>query len=496
MTQKLSFLGLIFLLLFGACDQNAAPETLNASQPDMAVAFSEKHRLIVLSDIEADPDDAQTLIRLLLYANVIDIEGLIATTSTHQKSRVAPETMKSIIQAYGKIQPNLEKHQSGFPEEDALLSLVKQGLAEYGMNGVGEGKDSEGSDWIISVLEKDDERPVWVSVWGGVNTLAQALHKIRNTKSESEAKSLMSKLRVYTISDQDDSGIWIRNNFPDLFYIVSPGGYGRATWIAINQAVAGINNEVISNQWLEENIQQGHGPLGAMYPDVAYGMEGDTPAWLSLIPNGLNVPDHPDWGGWGGRYELYQPDASSLDTEGFTGGVPVEPETRPLWTNADDTYSPWIDQPYGRPLRKDTLSFTDNKVSLWRWREDFQHDFAARMDWCTLAYEEANHPPIPALGHPEEFTVKSGDIFSLDASGTTDPDGDNLSFLWFHYPEAGSYQELISFAPLSENLYNVHTIRAPEVEKTETAHFILKVTDKGKPALSRYKRVIVTIQPK
>jgi len=433
------------------------------------------------------------MVRLLLYANQIEIEGLIATTSTHQRSRVAPETIRKIINAYGKVQPNLLKHESGFPEEAALLSMVKQGLPVYGMEGVGEGKDSEGAEWIIKVLEKEDERPVWVSVWGGPNTLAQALWKIDKSKSKEEAARLISKLRVYTISDQDDSAIWIRNHFPDLFYIVSPGGYFGATWIAINQPVEGINNQVISNAWLAENIQQGHGPLGAMYPDVAYGMEGDTPSWLALIQNGLNRPEHPDWGGWGGRYELYQPETPP---SGFTGGVPIEPETRPIWTNAVDTFTPRIPNKYGRTIRKDTITFADNKVTLWRWRDDFQNDFAARMDWCTKAFGEANHPPIPALGHPDKITVRSGEIFSLDASGTTDPDGDNLSYWWFQYPEAGSFKEEVSFGPFAENLYNVHTIKAPEVNQPETAHFILKVTDKGTPALSRYKRVIVTILPK
>jgi len=362
------------------------------------------------------------------------------------------------------------------------------------MQGVGDGKDSQGSDWIIKVLGENDDRPLWISVWGGANTLAQALYKIRKTRTETEVRELIAKLRVYTISDQDDSGIWIRNNFPGLFYIVSPGGYGSSTWIAINQFVSGINNEVISNKWLAQNIQQGHGSLGAIYPDVAYGMEGDTPSWLSLIPNGLNAPEHPDWGGWGGRYELYQPKYSSLDTVGFTGGVPAEPETRAIWTNAVDKFAPFVFNEYGRAIRIDTVSFTNNKVSLWRWRDDFQIDFAARMDWCTKSYPESNHPPIPALGHPEKLTVKSGEVFSLDASGTTDPDGDNLSYLWFHYPEAGSYKKLIKFA-LAENLYKVY-VTAPEVEKKETAHFILKVTDKGKPPLSRYKRVIVNIIPK
>jgi len=493
MIKKLSSIVIISILMLGSCTQNLTPESSNSSHRTMQDESNRKHRLIVLTDIEADPDDTQSLIRLLLYSNEIDIKGLIATTSVWKKTSVAPESIKKVIQAYGEVQPNLINHEAGFPSAEALLMLVKQGLPKYGMLGVGDGKDSEGSDWIIKVLEEKDERPLWISVWGGVNTLAQTLYKIKNTKTEAEAKKLIAKLRVYTISDQDDSGIWIRNNFPDLFYIVSPGdNYGSATWNAINSFANGINNDEISNNWLAQNIQQGHGPLGAAYPDVAWGMEGDTPSFLSLIPNGLNEAEHPDWGGWGGRYKLYKPDFAKLKKG--DSDVPLAPETREIWTNANDSYTPYIYNEYGRAVRKDTVSFIDYKVTLWRWRDDFQNDFAARMDWCIKSYEEANHPPVPRLGHPEQITVKSGEGFALDASGSYDPDGDNLSYLWFNYPEAGSYKKLIKVDG-AENAHGAW-VRAPEVEKNETAHFILKVTDKGKPPLSRYKRVIVTIVPK
>lgn len=454
--------------------------------------LDKEHRLIVLSDIEAEVDDTESFVRLLLYSNEIDIKGMIATTSVWKRTSVAPEAILKVIHAYGKVQANLLKHQAGFPDEKSMVVLVKQGLPLYGMLGVGEGKDSQGSEWIIKVLEENDNRPLWIAVWGGSNTLAQALYKIKHTKSEAEAKRLIAKLRVYTISDQDDTGIWIRNNFPGLFYIVSPGDdYGSATWIAINSFIKGISNEKISNSWIADNIQQGHGPLGAAYPDVAYGMEGDTPSFLSLIPNGINSPEHPEWGGWGGRYELYKPDFATQKKG--DSGAPFEPETRAIWTNAVENYIPYEPNDYGRTIKTGSITFTDNKVSLWRWRDDFQNDFAARMDWCTKSFEQANHPPVPVLNKAEEIMVKSGEGLALDASCSTDPDGDHLGYLWFSYPEAGSYKKMI--ITTAENSHSLYVV-APEVEKKETAHIILKLTDKGTPSLSRYKRIIVTINPR
>ncbi|GLR19835.1 hypothetical protein GCM10007940_44510 [Portibacter lacus] len=461
------------------------------TQAIIAQPFS-KDRVIILTDIEADPDDTQSLVRLLLYSNQIDIKGIIATTSCWLTSDVHPESIEKVIDAYAEIQPNLLKHESGFPDAKTLSSLIKVGLPKYGMSGVGEGMDSEGSDWIIKVLEEEDERPLWISTWGGVNTLAQALHKIKASKSASEASRLISKIRVYTISDQDDSGIWIRDNFPNLFYIVSPGDhYGSATWTGINTYVKNIDNTTISNTWIAENIQQNHGPLGAIYPDVAWGVEGDTPAFLSLIPNGLNASEHPEWGGWGGRYELYKPDFSK--TKSGNSRVNIAPETRAIWTNATDKYTPYVHSDYGRNFKRDSITFENDKVTLWRWRDDFQNDFAARIDWCFKSFEEANHPPVPALMHDDHLTVKSGKGFTLDAFNTTDPDGDSFSFLWFNYPEAGTYKNEIKVNG-AENVHMAY-FTAPKVDQKETAHFIVKITDRGQPRLTRYKRVIVTILP-
>ena len=83
--------------------------------------------------------------------------------------------------------------------------------------------------------------------------------------------------------------------------------YARATWSGISgekhYKFSGPDFSLVSNDWIDEHVQHGHGPLGELYPDIAYIMEGDTPSFLFLIPNGLNAPEHPEWGGWGGRYE-------------------------------------------------------------------------------------------------------------------------------------------------------------------------------------------------
>lgn len=478
------------LFMLAACPSASAHVT--RPQPRAAPKSEARQRLVVLTDIGGEPDDSESLVRLMLYSNQIDIEGLVATTSVWMKHESHPEAISTVIDAYGKVRPNLLLHEAGFPKPETLLKKLATGQRHYGVAGIGRGKESDGSRLIVQALASDDRRPLWVVAWGGINTLAQAMYTIRETRSPAEVRKLAAKLRVYAISDQDDAGAWLRKNFPDVFYIVSPGGYGNATWTAINSVIDGIANSTIGNEWLAQHIQQGHGPLGAAYPDVGWGMEGDTPSFLGLIPNGLNVPDRPDFGGWGGRYELYTPSVSGLGDH-VEGGVPIEAETRPIWSNATDSYMPYRASDYGRANKPDATVYEDFRTTLWRWRDEFQNDFAARMDWCVKPFAAANHPPVPKLAMPDQISVRSGEIFNLSAAGTTDPDGDSLSYLWFHYPEAGSWKSMIR-PEGAENVSHV-AFRAPVVAKPETAHFILKVTDKGTPPLTRYKRVIVTILP-
>ncbi|MGF1586076.1 MAG: nucleoside hydrolase-like domain-containing protein [Bacteroidales bacterium] len=455
-------------------------------------ANTDRHRIIVLTDIENEPDDAQSLIRFMLYSNQWDTEAIIATTSCWMRDRTAAWRIYEILDAYEKVQPNLLKHEAGYPTAEFLRARVKEGIPKFGMEGVGPGQDSDGSEWIISVIDKDDDRPIWVQAWGGVNTLAQALWKLKHTRPEREVESIVSRLRVYTISDQDNSGPWIRRTFPGLFYIVSPGfhennetAYHYATWTGIAgerwyRYPSGADTSIIRNNWVRNNIRN-KGPLGAQYPLIDYIMEGDTPSFLYLIDNGLNFPERPDYGGWGGRYELYTPPYKKWFHE---------PETRPIWTNTEDM------------VVVDGTRYISPQATIWRWREAFQNDFLSRINWTIMNYEEANHPPVPILAHPNEITVKSNDVVKLDATPTTDPDGDNLTYNWYLYFEPGSYLLFTDYQSnrnhqldIENSDKSVATFTAPAVNKPSDMHIILEVTDDGDPALTRYQRVIVNIMP-
>ncbi|WP_223150948.1 DUF1593 domain-containing protein [Flavobacterium ajazii] len=155
-----------------------------------------KPRVFVLTDIENEPDDAMSLVRFLVYANNYDIEGITATTSIHQKEKVAKYRVEEIVEAYTKVRDNLEKHETGFPTGDYLKSVITEGLPKYGMQAIGKGHDSPASELLIQSVDKNDARPLWVPVWGGPNVLGQALWKVKQTRSAKELEKFVSKLRV------------------------------------------------------------------------------------------------------------------------------------------------------------------------------------------------------------------------------------------------------------------------------------------------------------
>ena len=126
-----------------------------------------KQRLVVLTDISNEPDDEQSLVRLLIYATDVDIEGLVATTSVHLRGKVRADLIRRQLEAYRKILPNLRQHHPDYPDADQLLELVGEGPTGQGMKGVGDEFDTSGSDRVVTAVDRDDPRPVWVTLWGG-----------------------------------------------------------------------------------------------------------------------------------------------------------------------------------------------------------------------------------------------------------------------------------------------------------------------------------------
>ena len=463
--------------------------------------FAGRPRVIIISDIGNEPDDQMSLVRLLLYSNELDIEALIAATSTWQKTTVHPETMHTLIDTYGQVRSNLLLHAQGWPTAEYLNSRVYSGQPAYGLAATGPDKMSPGAEAIIRAVDRDDPRPLWICLWGGPNTLAQALLHVRATRQPENVEKFVAKLRVSSISDQDDTGPWIRREFPNLFYVVQPSNqsgdeYYYATWTGISgdfyyRNGAGANSAIVTNEWLDANIRS-KGPLGKVYPKFMFIMEGDTPSYLGLIDNGLNAYRRPDWGGWGGRYIYRQ-----------TYG-----ETHPIWTQGGDLFS--------RITSQDTVTGIDGKqyisdqATIWRWREAYQNDFAARMDWTIADYRHANHNPLLEVnGHagiaPILLDAVVGQPLLLDASHSHDPDGQHLHYSWFNYAEAGSASGNLSTVTIAgaDTAKAVVTPTAvchpmwlpirDQCAGTGTAHIILAVTDDGSPQLTSYRRVILTV---
>ena len=461
--------------------------------------FTGKPRVIILSDIGNEPDDQMSFVRLLLYSNEFDLEAMIATTSTWQRAVTHAETMHSIVKAYGEVRPSLMRNAKGWPEASELDRRIFTGQTAYGMAATGKDKMSAGAKAILAAADKEDSRPLWICIWGGANTLAQALEEVRATRTPAQVAKFVAKLRVYSIGDQDDAGPWIRREFPGLFYIVSPstptsGESLYATWTGISgdrfyRNGEGADWSEVTNEWLETHIRKG--PLGKWYPKFLFIMEGDTPSFLGLIDNGLNAYRRPDWGGWGGRYIYRQPYG----------------ETHAIWTQGGDAFK--------RVTSQDTVMGVDGEMhvsdqaTIWRWRDAFQNDFAARMNWTVADFAHSNHNPVAVVDGkagtaPLEMDVVVGKPMVLDASESKDPDGQKLQFHWFHYAEAGLEDGNLSAVTLTNADAARVTVTADAVcrpnwlplipcKGTGTAHVILAVTDDGSPRLTSYRRVILRV---
>lgn len=500
--RRISLLMAVLLLPCMSIAQRAVPP--EAARIDN---FTGKPRVIVISDIGNEPDDQMSLTRFLLYCNEYDVEALIAGTSTWQKTNTHPETMHTLVKAYGEVRSNLLQHAKGWPEVAKLDARIFSGQPAYGIAATGQGKTSAGSQAILEAVKKSDDRPLWITLWGGANTLAQALVDARAQLSPEALKALIAKLRVYSISDQDDAGPWIRREFPALYYIVQPstpssGEYAYATWTGISgdryyRNGAGADFTTVTNEWLDDNIRS-KGSLGKVYPKFMFIMEGDTPSFLGLIDNGLNSYRRPDWGGWGGRYIYRQPYG----------------ETHPIWTTGGDEFARVTSQ--DSVIGIDGKEYVSDQATVWRWRTAYQHDFAARMDWTIADFQHANHNPslvVNGQGGTAPIMIDAvvGKSVTLDANGSSDPDaGQHLHYHWFHYAEAGLADGNLSSVEISDADTPKATITPTSVchemwlklpgnimrcQGDGTAHIILAVTDDGSPTLTSYRRIILKVHP-
>lgn len=425
-----------------------------------------KPRLFILTDITScesgvrEPDDAQTLVRLLHYANDFEIEGLCATSNMGHGHVCRPEIIQEIIDAYEQDFPNLSKVDSAFMRPEALRKTVYAGEAVAGPeisveDCVLSGKLSDAARHLISVVDKADTQPLWVVVWGGTADLAQALHSVEQTRNASEYERFAAKLRILAIGDQDTTGKWIRERHPSVWYWIKTRSY-RGIY-------RGGDVSTSTYEWVEQNLTRAKSAMARLYPNYNGGdiwwqtlgpvrgvKEGDTPSWLGLIPNGLHLPEMPELGGWGGRAvkvnARHYEDAVDADLQ-----APEDPDPR--------------------------------MSSVYRWRADFQTDFLRRVKWAEGCGEPLQSI-FEATLEPISLNVELGGRVSIEASEYMPVQG--LRDLgWLLYPDRPRAFEIEGSRLL---------IDFSNEREAGTLSFVIRGAYGELPQLVRYRRVMICLR--
>ena len=462
--------------------------TVSCKQPVGDTENTLKPRLVVLTDIgpaDVEPDDNESAVRLMSYADRFEIEA-ICTSIGWNCDPYPPEWAEylyRVIDAYSVDVNNLMKRsgQEGFmsleaengsqrlgywPSAEYIRSRSVMGSPKAGIGVIGEDNDTPGSELLIKLADEDDPRPIWVCSWGGANTLSQAIWRVQQTRSPEEFKAFLRKFRLYTITDQDmvyamrmnraySSHQWLRREFSEDLMLV----WDESAWL--NQNALGVRNW---DKYAE--LIQNHGEMGKVYPHYLWGVEGDTPSFLNVMPNGLNDPEHPEQVGWGGCHQF---------------GISPDRETY-AWTN------------WQKPL-KDISNEYEHKF----YPDEF-NDFAARMQWAEEGKGNVN-PVIAIKGktlkmnpeaglEPVEIRVRAGSKLSLDASGSYDSDGDGLRFEWWfqRFPDDGALPEIGgSDSPKA-------VVGIPGDAAGRTLHLVCEVHDDGPFSLVSYRRIIINVE--
>ena len=251
-----------------------------------------RHRVIVSTDIGGtDFDDFQSLVHVLLYADMLDLEGLIS--SPYGPGR--KEHILQVLAHYERDYPNLRTYSDRYPTPAALRAITKQGETEVAPYS-GVRRATEGSDWIIQSARRADPRPLHVLIWGGIEDLAQALH---------DAPEILPKLRVHFIGGPNkkwspDAYHYIATQHPSVWMIESNSTYRG--WF-----VGGYQAGDFSAEAFAEKRAAGRGALGEFFAHgiIFHGQKrtslkmGDTPTFSWLLRGHPEMPFQP---GWGGRY--------------------------------------------------------------------------------------------------------------------------------------------------------------------------------------------------
>ncbi len=284
------FFGLI-LLCFGMVEAQA----------------QEKPRIIVSTDIGGtDPDDNQSMIHLMMYSDLFNIEGLIS--SPFGKGR--KKDLLTMIDLYEKDFQKLKKHYPKLKSPNELRAVCKQGETEAAPYS-GFRKNTEGSEWIIKCAKKQSKQPLWVLVWGGIEDLAQALH---------DTPEIEQKIRVFWIGGPNkkwsiNAYSYIVEHHPNLWMIESNATY-RGWFMEDENAPKNMQDAAYY-----ENFIKGHGTMGADFINYYKGhiKMGDTPS-LAYLMNGK--PNDPTQESWGGKYKpiayssrhIFERNTSKLDS--------------------------------------------------------------------------------------------------------------------------------------------------------------------------------------
>lgn len=450
-----------------------------------SAANSAKPRVIVLTDSEVD--DRCSMVHLLLHANDCDIAALIQSNSCFQRHGWSKEHwLERQLDHYAEVYPNLKIHDPNYPAPDELRRVALVGdedeshvvVDNWAPNRLPGDEpqidptpwaETPGSKRIVEVLLEQDPRPVFIQTWGGGNTAAKAFQILKDQHPQDYDRAIQ-KVVMYNIWYQDGAGAYIERHHPKATMLVSYHFSG--TWDYGSQAY--------TFDFVERYLHNNQGPLCKDYVQDAIS-EGDSPSFFYALDNGLRSYEHPTYGGWGGMF---------YKVNGF-----------------DNVY---------RDIDAGSYNF---------WREFVLREFQTRAEWCvTSVRTKANHKPEVSIPEGIDFVVKSGEHVTIHADVTdNDPlDYDYLwqsvkemmtqhgytkeqwiesyesgkqskvSCRWWQYREAGTCREAIDLRMAQDNSVS---FKAPKVGEPQTIHLIFQATDMGRPKLTGFQRVIVTVEP-